>query len=149
MKSVFDTATQQELTSRIASLSPASRALWGTMQVGQMVEHCMRCDDMFLGNITVKRAFIGRLIGRLVLKQVLKNDQPFAKNSPTSPVLKTTAAHPANLEAQKLAWINRIAQYSHYNNPGFVHPFFGPVNSTQAGLLAYKHIDHHLRQFGA
>ncbi len=73
---------------------------------------------------------------------------PFQKNSPTSPVLKTHGKH-TDLAQQKREWISRIEQYDNYTLTGFVHPFFGPMTREQVGHLAYKHADHHLRQFGA
>ncbi len=148
MKSVFDATTQNEIIERIQSLSPESKALWGKMNIYQMVKHCTLCEDMYLGTHIVKRVLIGRLFGRLILKQVLKDEKPFAKNSPTSKQL-TSSAESGNLEAQKSEWIHRIKQYQNYHNPNFVHPFFGPLTKEQIGFLDYKHIDHHLRQFGA
>ncbi len=79
MKSVFDLNTQKEITDRINSLSLDNKALWGKMDLLQMVKHCTLCDDMYLGSIKIKRAFIGRLIGKAILKQVLKTMLLFAK----------------------------------------------------------------------
>lgn len=148
MKSIFDLSIENELIERINSLTPDSKALWGKMNVFQMVKHCTLAEDMYLGNLKVKRVFIGRLIGKTILKQVLKNDNPFSKNSPTSSILNTIAES-GNLEAQKIEWINRIKEYKNYNHQNFIHPFFGPLTKEQIGYLDYKHIDHHLRQFGA
>ncbi len=148
MKSVFDLTIQKEITDRINSLSVENKALWGKMDLLQMVKHCTLCDDMYLGSIKIKRAFIGRLIGKTILKKILKDDAPFHKNSPTSPLLKTIKEE-GNLELQKEEWINRIKQYNNFNNPNFIHPFFGPMTKGEIGYLSYKHIDHHLRQFGA
>ncbi|MBL7744399.1 MAG: DUF1569 domain-containing protein, partial [Chitinophagaceae bacterium] len=133
---------------RINSLNQQSNAQWGKMNVSQMARHCALCEDMFLGKLVIKRVFIGRLIGGMVLKKLLKDDKPFGKNSPTSPVLKTTGEN-GDLEQQKKEWISRIEQYAGYNNEGFVHPFFGPMTMEQVGRFVYKHADHHLRQFGA
>lgn len=148
MKTVFDVSTQEELIGRIHSLSPQNQAQWGKMDVLQMVKHCTRCEDMYLGAIQIKRVLIGRLIGKMVLKKVLSDDAPFAKNSPTSSLLKA-AKTDGDLALHKTEWENRIRQYANYNQTNFVHPFFGPMTREQVGLLAYKHIDHHLRQFGA
>jgi hypothetical protein len=148
MRSIFDLSTENELLERINSLTPDSRALWGKMNVFQMVKHCTLAEDMYLGNLKVKRVFIGRLIGKIILKQVLKNDNPFSKNSPTSSMLNTIAEN-GSLETQKSEWISRIKEYKNYNCQNFIHPFFGPLTKEQIGYLDYKHIDHHLRQFGA
>ncbi|MBK7374647.1 MAG: DinB family protein [Chitinophagaceae bacterium] len=148
MKSVFDAPVREELISRVHAVSQQNKAQWGKMNAYQMLLHCTLCEDMFLGKLNMKRVFIGRLIGPMVLKKVLKDDKPFGKNSPTSDVLKTTAAS-GDIEQQKKEWISRVEQYAHHTSPGFVHPFFGPMTTEQIGRFVYKHADHHLRQFGA
>jgi hypothetical protein len=148
MKTIFEPSTITELTNRINSLSPQHQAQWGTMNVFQMTKHCALCDDMFLGKIKIKRVFIGRLIGKKILKKSLEEGRPFGKNSPTAPVLKTTETT-GDIEKLKKEWLDRVSQYASFNNFDFVHPFFGPMSKDQIGIFAYKHADHHLRQFGA
>lgn len=147
MKSVFDPSTRQELVARINSLSPQSKAQWGKMDAFQMTKHCTLHEGMVFGKIIIKRVFIGRLIGPMILKKVLKDDSPVAKNSPTSPLLKTVGQS-GDIEQQKKEWINTLEQYAGYNTPVFIHPFFGPMTKEQIGRFVYKHTDHHLRQFG-
>lgn len=148
MKSIFDTAAREELVSRIRSLGPQNKAQWGKMDVFQMIKHCTLCDEMMLGQVKIKRVFIGRLIGPMILRKVLKDDRPFGKNSPTSPLLVTTHDH-GDIEQQKKEWLSRIERYTGFSNVNFVHPFFGPMKKEQIGVFVYKHADHHLRQFGA
>jgi hypothetical protein len=147
MKTIFDAATQDEILSRINKLTVNHEPLWGKMNAYQMAKHCTLCDDMMLGNIKIKRVFIGRLIGRMILKKALQADKPFGKNSPTAPILITTADY-GDLEEQKKEWIQHIKQYNHFDNPTFVHPFFGKMSKDEIGVFTYKHTDHHLRQFG-
>ena len=66
-------------TDRINSLSSENKALWGKMDLLQMVKHCTLCDDMYLGIIKIKRAFIGRLIGKTILKKFLRTMVLFIK----------------------------------------------------------------------
>jgi hypothetical protein len=148
MKSVFDTATREELVKRIHTLNPENKAQWGKMNVFEMLRHCTLCEDMFTGELRIKRVLIGRLLGKMILKKALKDDRPFGKNSPTSPVLKTIG-QTGDIDHQKKEWISRIEHYSDYAAPHFVHPFFGPMTKEQIGFFVYKHADHHLRQFSA
>lgn len=148
MKSIFDAATRNELAGRINAVTAQNTAQWGKMNVAQMLKHCAMCDDMFHGELKIKRVFIGRLLGPMILKKILKNDKPIGRNAPTSPVLKSSITN-EETELQKTEWLKRIVRYENYNHTGFVHPFFGPMTREQIGLLAYKHADHHLRQFGA
>lgn len=147
MKSVFDNNVRQELVNRINSLTPQHQAQWGKMNAFQMAKHCTSCEDMFHGKIKIKRVFIGRLIGPMLLKKALKADAPFGRNAPTAPILKTTSDS-GDIEQQKKDWISRIEQYASYQDINYVHPFFGPMTKEQIGVFAYKHADHHLRQFG-
>lgn len=147
MKSTLDALTSEELINRINSLNNQANAQWGRMDIFQMLRHCTLCEDMMLGRIKIKRVLAGRLFGKMILKKVLKDDSPFRKNSPTSPLLKTIGES-GDIEGQKQEWINRIEQYAHYDNPDFIHPFFGSMTLEQIGFFAYKHADHHLRQFG-
>jgi len=148
MKSIFDPAVSKELQSRITAVNQTNPAHWGKMNAFQMVKHCTMCDDMFLGKTIVKRVLIGRLIGKLILKKVLKDDSPFGRNSPTSPLL-ITLDKSGDMEQQKQEWLNRVKQYDSMSSSNFVHPFFGKMTREQIGFFAYKHADHHLRQFGA
>ena len=148
MKSIFDQPVRNELINRISSLSPQHAAQWGKMNVYQMVRHCVLCDDMYNGELKIKRVFIGRLLGGMLLKRLVKDDRPFGKNAPTSPLIKTTTES-GDIEPQKKEWIKRIEGYSSYSKSNFVHPFFGTMTKEQVGIMSYKHADHHLRQFGA
>ncbi|RXK62791.1 DUF1569 domain-containing protein [Lacibacter luteus] len=148
MKTLFESSVREEIINRINSLTSENNAQWGTMNVSQMLKHCTLCDDMFFGKINIKRVFIGRLIGPMLLKKALQDDRGFGKNSPTSPLLKTNN-EVCDLAVQKKEWTLSIEQFADFNNNNFVHPFFGPMNKEQIGLFAYKHADHHLRQFGA
>jgi hypothetical protein len=147
MKSVLDPSTRTELTNRINSLNDQPQAQWGKMNVFEMLKHCTICEGMFHNKVKTKRALIGRLIGPMILKKVLKDDKPIGRNSPTASIL-VTVGKTGDLQQQKQEWINIITAYSNFSNNGFVHPFFGPMTKEQIGLLAYKHADHHLRQFG-
>lgn len=148
MKSVLDHNIREELIQRIHSLSPQHTAQWGKMNVHQMMVHCSRCDDMYHGDLHIKRVWIGKLLGPILKKRILKKDMLFGKNSPTAPVLMI-AETGGDMDAQKKEWQKKIEQYSNYHSEDFIHPFFGPMTKEEVGVFAYKHADHHLRQFGA
>ena len=148
MKSVVDEATREELINRINTLHENSTAQWGKMNVYQMLKHCTLWEEMILGKRKVKRMLLGRLFGKLALKGVLKDDSPLRKNSPSSPELIINEQN-GSITEQKKEWISKIAEYAHFNNPDFIHPFFGQMTKEQIGQFVYKHSDHHLRQFKA
>ncbi|MDN3654253.1 DUF1569 domain-containing protein [Ferruginibacter paludis] len=145
MKSIFDPSIRAEIINRINTLQENSGAQWGKMTLYQMLKHCTLWEQMILGKTTYNQVFMGRLFGRIALKKVLKDEQPLGRNSPTIAALKIT--DDGDIAAQKKKWIALIEEEAHFSNPDFVHPFFGKMTKEQIGYMAYKHADHHLRQF--
>lgn len=148
MKTIFDPALQAEIAERISKLDNNSKALWGKMTVYQMVRHCTLWEEMIRSDKNPKRAFVGWLFGKLALKELTKDDSPLKHSTPTSPELKV-AQNDGDVMAEGKKWIAFINSYKDYSNPGFIHPFFGKMTRDEIGYMAYKHADHHLRQFNA
>jgi Protein of unknown function (DUF1569). len=145
MKSVFDKETRDVLIERIHFLQENSRPQWGRMTVYQMIKHCRLWEEMISGKNKYKQAFIGRLFGKLALKSLLKNDSPLRRNTPTISELRVK--DDGDLFSEKTKWVALMEENANYINSNFVHPFFGKMTNEQIGYLAYKHTDHHLRQF--
>lgn len=148
MKSVFYKDTRDEVVSRINSLNEASKAQWGKMTVAQMVRHCTLCEEYYYGNISVKRSFLGRLLGKIAIKSILKDDASgFRKNASTPLQFKVSEIN-LDLETEKANWKSFMEKYETFKNERFKHWFFGEMTKEQLGQFIYKHTDHHLRQFG-
>lgn len=145
MKSILDKTTRDELISRINQLDEKSKAQWGQMNVYQMLKHCVLCEELYLGRVKHKRAFMGRLFGKVGLKNILREDKEFPKNAPTSDIFKVKEAD-GDVASEKQKWIAMIEEYGNYSN-NFTHWFFGKMSKEQVGQFVYKHDDHHLRQF--
>ena len=144
MRTIFDKTTRDEIINRIHSIDQNSAAQWGKMNVSQMLRHCTKWDEMALGKKKYKQAFIGKLFGKMGLKNILK-DETLKKNLPTVPSFKIKEN--IDFTEEKKKWIRLLDEYEHYSNDGLIHPFFGAMTKEQTGYLVYKHIDHHLRQF--
>lgn len=149
MKTIFDSQVREELISRINSLNKDIKSQWGKMNVFQMVKHNTYWNGWILGeeSHTYKQVFMGKIFGKLALRKMIKDEKPLDKNIPTSTQFKIKEQS-GDLEAEKLKWISLIKAYEQYENPDFIHDFFGTMTKEQIGILAYKHSDHHLRQFG-
>ena len=146
MKTIFDQSVRNELITRINNLDEQSPAEWGKMNVSQMIRHCALWEEMAQGKKKYKWTFLGRIFGRMVLKGVVKDETPLRRNTPTIPdlIIKDKIGDDVK---DKQRWISLIEGYAHFSNDEFVHPFFGKMTHEQTGYLAYKHIDHHFRQF--
>lgn len=146
MKTIFDKQTRNNLINRVNSLNENSKAQWGKMNVYQMIKHCILCEEMYLGKTPYKRSFLGFLLGKIALSQLMKDDKPKKRNSPTKQEF-IISDNTGNLLEDKMKWISLIEEYKNYSNQTFVHWFYGKMTTEQVGISVYKHIDHHLRQF--
>lgn len=148
MKTIFDKITRDALIARIKKLDGSEQPQWGSMTVGQMLKHQILYEEMFLGKLKLKRVLLGRLFGKMALKDLTKDDSPIKHNLPTIPAIKVTSAG-EDINEGKQKWIALLEQYSHLGpDHEFIHAFFGKVTKEQAGLLVCKHVEHHLAQFG-
>lgn len=147
MKTIFDQTARDELVSRIKLLDENSEAQWGEMEINQMIRHCILWEEVVLGKRTVKRSFLSRLFGTMILKGFVKDDSPLKRSLPAVDELKVKEPITSDLTSEKKKWISLINEYPRLSNHNYELPFFGKVKKEQAGYLAYKHTDHHLRQF--
>lgn len=145
MKSIYDKQIREAIIRRIQQLPEDNRAQWGKMTLYQMLKHCSIWEEMILGKRRYKQAFIGWVFGKIALKQVLKDEAPLDRNVPSSHDF--IIRDHGDATAQKAIWIELLRQHEHFAIHDFVHPFFGKMTKEQIGYLAYKHADHHLRQF--
>ena len=145
VKNLFDPAVKQDIVNRINKLTPESKALWGKMNVGQMLAHCQMPIGVAEGTHKLKRTLFGRLVGPMV-KSMLYNDKPFKRSLPTDKSFLMTDPKDFEKEKQKL-----LAMVSNFTEAGIVnetHTFFGKLTKEQWSKGTWKHIDHHLKQFG-
>ena len=148
MNNLFMPAAVEEITTRIDRLQPTSQRQWGKMDAAQMLAHLSNTMDMASGKLPTKRLLIGRLIGPL-FKPLMTNEKPFGRNAPTSGELKIADLRDFAREQQRLK--ECVRSFHQGGEAGFTrtpHPFFGPMTPIEWSTGMYKHIDHHLRQFG-
>ncbi len=149
MKSLFDVALANQVKQRVDSLRSDSERQWGKMSAAQMVAHCASGLEMAVGEIRPPRALIGRLIGAAIKPKVVRDDEPFRRNSPT--VRELVIAGQVDLDAERArlrSLIDRFVSGGAAVCSTHPHPFFGPLTPAEWAILQYKHLDHHLRQFG-
>ena len=132
---------------RIEALRADARQQWGKMTIAQTLAHCQRPLRVAAGELQLKRGLIGLLFGRMAKKKYVVSEAPFKPNSPTDPRFLAPDAHDFAEEQSTLIELVR-----RYGETGAVtqepHPFFGPMSSAEWDQLMWKHLDHHLRQFG-
>jgi hypothetical protein len=150
MNSLFNQPDVTELLERIENLKPGQQRQWGKMNVAQMLAHCNVSMETAMGKSFMKPLFIGRLIGTLLKRRAL-SDKPFGKNSPTDKTYVFTGQDDLNFEGEKIKLQQSVSQFFKGGSSECTvhpHPFFGKLTSDEWGIFAWKHLDHHLRQFG-
>lgn len=148
MKNLFEKDVYTEISNRLDALTPTTRRQWGKMDVAQMLAHCKEAFRVPLSEQKIPRSFMGLLIG-WAFKDKLHNDSPWQKNLPTAPNFRIRDERDFETEKKELA--DMVSRFYH-SGPGkvglFPHPMFGTYTPEQWGRAMYKHLDHHLRQFG-
>lgn len=148
MDNLFNPETYQSIKGRLQLLTETSQPKWGKMTVAQMLQHCNRTFDYALSSEPHPRTFLGLLIGWAVKKQ-LYDDKPWKQGLPTASRLRVTDS--LNFDQEKIL-LNSTLDAFFTRGPEkvgvFPHPVFGKFTKEQWGMMNYKHLDHHFRQFG-
>jgi len=149
MKNLFDTATAAQIKERIRRLEPSSQRQWGKMSAAQAVAHCATTMEWAVGDKNEPRAFLGRLFGPLAKSRVLKDEAPMGRNMPTAKTLVVADERELAKESERLcALIDRFSTGGPQGCTKHAHTFFGQLTPDEWARLMFKHLDHHLRQFG-
>jgi Protein of unknown function (DUF1569) len=149
MKNLFEAATAEEIKERIARLGPNSTRQWGKMTAPQAMAHCSVGMEWAVGDKVEPRMFLGRIFGPIAKSQVLKDGKPMGRNAPTAKSLVIKNECDLGKECARLsALVERFAADGPQGCTKHPHTFFGQMTPEEWAQLMYKHVDHHLRQFG-
>jgi hypothetical protein len=149
MHDVFDQRTVAELTERINRLTPASAPQWGKMSADQMLAHCNVSYDMAYTDTYPPANAVMRVLLNLFVRKGVVGPKPYPRNSPTAPAFKVAGPRDFEQEKRKLLdYLERVQRDGRTSFNGRPSPSFGPLSAAEWNTLFYKHLDHHLTQFG-
>lgn len=149
LPNIFTSAVTHEIIGRINSLTPTSAAQWGKMNVSQMLAHCSVTYEMVYENIHPKPNAFMRFILKAMVKPKVVSEKPYGQNNPTAPAFLIKGDKNFDSEKKRLIdYINKTQQLgeAEFNNKESLS--FGPLSANEWNNMFYKHLDHHLRQFG-
>lgn len=146
MKTLFDTQTQQEIFKRIENLNSNSQRKWGTMSVSQMLKHMNIAFSVPINKIQLPKDKLYILSANPIARKLLIDIIPWPKNMVTAKdfIVKDDPA----FEQAKVELVATIHAFQSSNDFSGSHPVFGIMDKTSWGKAMYKHLDHHLKQFG-
>ena len=146
MESLLEQTVYQEIKSRMAKLTEKSERQWGKMSVGQMAWHCQYPLKLAIKN--KENNSKGNWLIKTFFKKSLYNDKPWRKNLPTAPQLKAKEPKDFTAEFNELSKLVDEFKNLQDRDTWYPHPTFGAFTKEQWGQMQYKHLDHHLTQFG-
>jgi hypothetical protein len=148
-QNIYTKQVADQFINRINKLSADTSSQWGKMNVSQMMAHCNVSYDMAFNENYKKSSPVLRFILKNLAKKGLVNESPLKKNSSTATemIVKT----PKNFQEEKSKLIDNVTnivtkgeRYFHLKD----HPGFGVMTKDEWNNFYYKHLDHHLTQFG-
>jgi hypothetical protein len=149
MKHLYEPAVVDEVRQRIGRIRRDSQPLWGRMNAAQALAHLALAMENALGDTTLPRHPLGRLIGGMAKRSLLVKGKPMGRDAPTHPSVLVRDERDFDLERQRLERaIDRFASgpAACTRHPHF---FFGAMTPMEWASFMYIHLDHHLRQFQA
>lgn len=149
MKSVFNTTDKNEVIQRIQKLTASTAPEWGKMDVAQMLAHCNVTYELVYDNIHPKPNALKKFFLKMVVKNIVVNEKPYKKGSPTAPefLIKSNKDFEAE-KARLIDYINKTYELGQNHFEGKESHSFGALTGTEWNNMFYKHLNHHLTQFG-
>lgn len=149
LPNIFSQSVADEIIERIQQLKPTTPAQWGKMNVSQMLAHCNVTYEMAYEDKHPKPNFLMRLILKTFVKNLVVNEIPYKKNAQTAPAFLITDEKEFDKEKNRLIqYIQKTVDLGAESFEQKESHSFGPLSITEWNNMFYKHLDHHLRQFG-
>ena len=149
MKNVVNADDCNEIIERLEKLTSSTPRLWGKMNASQMMAHCNVTYQMVYEDIHPKPSFFMKFILKAFIKKKVTNDVLYKPNLPTAPAF--VVGDEKDFEKEKTRLIQHIKKTQELGPAYFENKeshSFGILKATEWNNMFYKHIDHHLKQFG-
>lgn len=149
LPNIFSKEISEQVIDRINCLNVTSQGNWGRMNVAQMLAHCnVTYEMMYENNHPKPNAFL-KFILKMLVKNKVVTETPYPKNGKTAPAFIITDSK--DFEKEKIRLINYITKTqelgeSHFDNKE--SHSFGTLSKSEWNNMFYKHLNHHLNQFG-
>ena len=149
LPNIFSKEVSDNVIDRINQLTPESQPKWGVMNVSQMLAHCNVTYEMALEDKHPKPGFFMSLILKLFVKKIVTGEKPYKHNSGTAPAFKITDKRDFEKEKNRLIeYVNKTQALGGAYFDGRLSHSFGSLSETEWNNMFYKHLNHHLTQFG-
>ena len=149
LPNIFSQEVSEQMIKRINLLKDVSEPLWGKMSVSQMLAHCCVTYEMTYENKHPKPNILMRVLLKYFVRKAVTNEFPYKQSVPTAPAFLIKAEK--DFEKEKARLISYIIKTQNLGGGYFdnrVYPSFGVLKEAEWNNMFYKHLNHHLSQFG-
>ncbi len=149
LPTIYDASVAQSLISRIDQLTSETAAKWGKMNVSQMLAHCCVTYEYIFDERKDKPNFLLKLMLKTIVKGKVVSETPYSQNGPTGPAF--IIADQKDFEKEKsrlISYIHKVTEKGASFFEGKESVSFGTLTSAEWNNMMFKHLDHHLKQFG-
>jgi len=149
LPNIFRKDISEEIIQRINDLKPETQPNWGKMNISEMLAHCNVAYEMVYDNKHPKPNFLMKAIMKSFVKKIVTSEIPYKRNSQTAPAFIIKGSRDFKTEKKRLIeYINRTQELGERSFDKKDSHSFGKLDVTEWNNLFYKHLDHHLTQFG-
>lgn len=149
LPNIFNKQVTEDIINRINKLTPTSKPSWGKMNVSQMLAHCNVAYEMIYETKHKKPNAIMKFILKAFVKNKVVGEAPYKHNSPTAPQFIMKEEKDFEQEKKRLiAYIEKTTLLGENHFDGKISDSFGVLTKTEWSNMMYKHLNHHLTQFG-
>ena len=146
---LFTSETVSSILERISKLTEDTKGNWGEMSVAQMLAHCNVTYEMVYDNKHPKPNVFLKFVLKKLVKNKVVSDEPYTKNGRTAPQFVIKEEKNFGTEKQRLVdYIVKTKDLGEDHFDGKESHSFGVLNKQEWNNMFYKHLDHHLNQFG-
>lgn len=149
LPTLYNGSRYRSVLARIEKLDARSTPQWGTMSSAQMLAHCAEVQEVINGTKQLDRPpLIARLLKGIIRRGVF-GPKPYRAGTRTAPQYEQTTPREFAAEKERLlAALETFVTMEEARAARIEHPLFGRTSREERGWGMYKHLDHHLRQFG-
>lgn len=146
-KSLFDKSTQDEIQTRLNQLNENSTRKWGKMSVSQMLKHLDIAFAVPIKKVKVEKDKLFALAANPISRFfIISLTSKWPKNLMTAKEFKVETDQ--NFNQAKTDFLQTYNEFLNASDFSGVHPIFGIMEKEMWGNAMYKHLNHHLEQFG-
>ena len=149
LPNIFSEKVSADLISRLNKLSSRNTPNWGIMSVDQMLAHCNVTYEMTYEDIHPKPNIFLKFIMKKLVKNKVVSEVPYGKSGKTAPqFIITGIKNFENEKARLISYIQQTVELGENHFDGKESHSFGNLTKKEWSNMFYKHLDHHLTQFG-